>query len=153
MDAFGLTMLRLSVATFLAWLAVMTVASVVRAWGVGADRDRWPSAAVLTAGVLAVVYGAADPEAYVLQMNLLRADSVDEVDLEYLGWLSDDARLAALDYDWSQFEDGRPAEIDRWLCDGQSDRGLGILGFNRAHAEVEELSCGDDDGAGSRLDD
>lgn len=140
-DAFGLTMLRLSVATFLAWLAVMTVASVVRAWGVGADRHWLPSAAVLTAGVLALVYGAADPEAYVLRTNLLRADTVEEIDLGYLSWLSDDARVAALDYDWSQFEGGRPAEIDAWICEGRDERGLGVLGWNLAHAEVAGAEC------------
>jgi hypothetical protein len=143
MDAFGLTMLRLSVATFLAWLAVMTVASVFRAWGLGADRNWLPTAAVLTAGVLAVLYGAADPEAYVLRTNLDRADTLDEVDLDYLTQLSDDGRLAAAHYDWSRFDGGMPSEISRWICENEGEEGWGpgLLGWNLVHKEVTQLRC------------
>lgn len=149
MDAYGLTMLRLAVATFLGWLALMTVLSVARSLGVVPGRSWLQSATVLSAAAVAVAYAWANPAAIVARTNLARA--VDQptsaasrsLDVAYLLRLGPDARGPIADFDWSTVG-GRPDSVTRWLCaDGRSTVGYGLLGWNHARAAgpVGEGAC------------
>ncbi len=146
-DAFGLTMLRASVATFLAWLALMTVLSVGRTIGVHVDKNWLPTAAVLSASIFAVGFGAADPEHRVAEANLARVgssgDGVDGaesagLDTDYLTQLSADAKPAVAGFDWAAYG-GRPDHVTSWLCEARKSAGYGILGWNRARDLAADL--------------
>ncbi|MCP5030640.1 MAG: DUF4173 domain-containing protein [Actinomycetia bacterium] len=131
METFGLTMLRLSVATFLCWLAIMTALSVIRALGLRSDLNWLPTFAVLSAAVLALVFALVNPEALVARTNLDRATHSAEVDIVYLTTLSEDAKGAVADFDWISL-DGRPSSITEWLCDEPTSYGYGPLSWNWA---------------------
>lgn len=140
MDAYGLTMLRLAVATFLGWLALMTVLSVARSLGVAPGRSWLQSATVLSAAAVAVAYAWANPAAIVARANLDRATDptpsagARPLDVSYLLGLGPDARGPIADFDWSAVG-GRPDSVTRWLCaDGDLTAGYGILGWNNARA-------------------
>lgn len=140
-DAFGLTMLRLSVATSLIWLAVMTLLSVARSLGF-CYRENWlPAAAVLSAAALALVFGLVNPEARIAEYNLGRAEHGAEVDLVYLFTLSEDVRPVLAGHDWTRQAAGRPAELDFWLCSPPAPSGYGPLGWNRSRATVLDVLC------------
>jgi hypothetical protein len=127
---FGLTMLRLAVATFLVWLVVMTALSVARAVGLGPGSNWLPMVAVLTAAVGAVGFAAADPEAVVARVNLDRALASDEVDINYLTTLSADVEPVLAAFDWDLLG-GQPEAVTTWLCDqGGDSAGYGPLGWN-----------------------
>jgi hypothetical protein len=132
LDAFGLTMARLSVAAFLCWLAIMTAASVARSLGLGPSRDRLPTIAVLSAGGLALGFAVANPEALVARTNLDRAVASDEIDLDYLTTLSDDAKGTVADFDWDSLG-GRPDTITEWLCAEPAWEDHGPLAWNWAY--------------------
>jgi len=145
MDAYGLTMLRLAVATFLGWLALMTVLSVARSLGVAPGRNWLQSAAVLSAAAVAVAYAWANPAAVVARANLARvADPTPSagarpLDVSYLLRLGPDARGPIAGFDWSPVG-GRPDSVTRWLCtDGEPSAGYGILGWN--HARAADGAC------------
>ncbi len=140
--AFGLTMLRLSVATFLAWLALMTVLSVARSVGVHAESNWLPSAAVLSAAALAVCYGAANPERWVAQVNLERATAESPVDIDHIRReLGADARPVVADYPWHRLG-GRPDAITDWLCaDDGASGGNGPLGWNWSRSRPVDVDC------------
>jgi hypothetical protein len=93
-DAFGLTMLRLSVVAVALWLGVLLVLIAVRnltseggsSWVLGASTAA-ALALILTADIL-------NPEAFVVRHNLDRATGGAELDIAYLAQLSDDAMPA-----------------------------------------------------------
>ncbi|CAN5699137.1 hypothetical protein BH20ACT1_BH20ACT1_14450 [soil metagenome] len=93
-DAFGLTMLRLSVVAVALWLGVLLVLIAVRnltseggsSWVLGASTAA-ALALILTADTL-------NPEAFVVRHNLDRATEGAELDIAYLAQLSDDAMPA-----------------------------------------------------------
>lgn len=149
MDAFGLTMLRLAVATFLGWLAMMTVLSVARSLGVAAGHNWLQSATVLSAAAVAVAYAWANPAAIVARANLSRVTdpspsaAARPLDVPYLLRLGPDARGPIAAFDWSAVG-GRPDSVTRWLCaEGDPSAGYGILGWNlaRAAGPVDDGSC------------
>lgn len=137
-DAFGLTMLRLSVAVFLAWLSTVTVLSVGRTV---VQRERDPdrawlaTTAVLGAAVFAIAVGAADPEAYVARTNLDRAAEGAEVDVIYLGELSADATPILVDGLDDAYALSR-------RCDDATSFGYGPLGWNLALHRAAEACDG-----------
>jgi len=138
---FGMTMLRLSVATFLGWLALMTALSVARAVGLHHERNWLPSAAVLSAALFAVVFGAANPERWVAQINLERATIEEPVDVRYLTRsLSSDAKGVVADYAWSRLG-GRPDAVIDWLCTVEPEAGYGPFGWNRSRAASYDVDC------------
>ncbi len=148
MDAYGLTMLRLAVATFLGWLALMTVLSVARSLGVAPGRSWLQSATVLSAAAVAVAYAWANPAAIVARANLARitdrspAATARPLDVPYLFRLGPDARGPIADFDWSAVG-GRPDSVARWLCaDGEPTAGYGILGWNHARAAAHRPDDG-----------
>ncbi len=90
-DAFGLTMLRLSVAWFLGWLAFLVVAAAAWSAGVGAGRG-WLTPLVVTSAALVVTaFGWSNPEATVASTNLARDNAVVRLDVDYLKSLGPDA--------------------------------------------------------------
>lgn len=96
MDAFGLTMLRLSVACFLGWLAAVLLLVAVRLANVGGTNN-WTAMASLTlAGLITVGFGWANPEAVVTNYNTGQSASA-LVDGQYLASLSADAQPALID--------------------------------------------------------
>lgn len=143
--SFGLTMLRLSVATFLAWLAVMTAASVARSLGLHRERNWLPSAAVLSASLFAIGFGIANPERWVAQVNLDRSTIEQPVDARYLlADLGADAIPTIAEYRWSRLG-GRPEAVTRALCSVAEERGgSSPLGWNRSRSYEPEVPCPDD---------
>lgn len=93
-QAFGLTMLRLSVLAATMWMGATLLAVAARnARGEGT----WPTAAAVgTALVLVVGANVADPEAFVVRHNTARAAAGAELDARYLDELSSDAVPALL---------------------------------------------------------
>ena len=140
--SFGLTMLRLSVATFLAWLAVMTAASVARSFGLHHQRNWLPSAAVLSAAVFAVGFGVANPERWVAQVNLDRATVDEPVDAYYLVVeLGPDAAPTVAEYRWARLG-GRPDLVTDELCAAAvADDGSSPLGWNLSRSYRPPFDC------------
>lgn len=140
--SFGLTMLRLSVATFLAWLAMMTGASVARSLGLHHDRNWLPTASVVSAVVFALVFGVANPERWVAQVNLDRATIDDPVDVRYLMTeLGSDAAPTIAEYRWARLG-GRPDVVDEVLCTNAEARaGWSPLGWNRSRSYQPDHAC------------
>ena len=142
--SFGLTMLRLSVATFLAWLGVMTAASVARSLGLHHERNWLPTGAVFSAAIFAIAFGLANPERWVAQVNLDRATVTDPVDEVYLvGELSSDAWPTLANYRWSRLG-GRPDLVTAELCRAAAGGdGSSLLGWNRSRSFRPDLDCAD----------
>lgn len=155
--AFGLTMLRLLVATFLAWLALMTACSVARSLRAAPQTNWLPTTAVLSAALFAVLFGAVNPEARVAAVNLDRSTVAAPVDVRYLTRsLGPDAKPVVAEYDWDQVG-GRPDTITDWLCPGSglgivdistkptepspASAGYGLLGWNLSRARAEAIDC------------
>jgi hypothetical protein len=98
-DAFGLTMLRLCCTIFAWWLASVFVLTGLSLAGVSRTRSWLPGALLVSAVLTLLVFNTIDPEALVVERNVERAVPAsdddrlgeDEVDLEYLTSLSDDA--------------------------------------------------------------
>ena len=101
-EAFGFTRLRLLVSVFEGWLGVVVVLVVV-AGVVGARRWLVPVAIRLgAAGLLGLAL--VNPDLYIAQNNIARADAPVGIDWEYLGKLSADAYPAVVRLPDQQFE-------------------------------------------------
>jgi hypothetical protein len=110
-EAFGLTMLRLSVVAAALWMGTVLVMLAARNLGIGAGRDWVVSGALVTALVLVVGGNVGNAEAFVVRHNVDRATHDGaELDAAYLRNLSDDALPAYVD----AMSDG-PASIRREL--------------------------------------
>ncbi len=120
-EAYGLTMLRLAVAWFLGWLAVIVVAVTARIAGVGGRRAWLVPFAIITAALAIGVFGWSNPEATVAATNLSRDGEIVQLDEGYLEDLGPDAaatlRTAGL--------------IDPNLCLESADT-RGLLNWNRS---------------------
>jgi len=101
-EAYGFTRLRLLVSVFEAWLGVVVVLAIV-AGVVGARRWLVPVAVRLgAAGLLGLAM--VNPDLYIAQHNIARADVPVGVDWQYLGELSTDAYPALVRLPDDQFE-------------------------------------------------
>jgi two-component system, OmpR family, sensor histidine kinase BaeS len=89
-DAFGLTMLRLSVVGAALWMGAVLVMTAARNLGVGSGRDWLVAGAVVAGMALIVLANLANPEAFVARHNLDRAREGAELDVGYLATMSDD---------------------------------------------------------------
>lgn len=90
-DAYGLTVLRLSVAWFLAWLGLLVIAVSAKGAGI-ASRRRWiATTTIVSAALTVVVFGWSNPEATVAATNLDRGHAVVQLDRSYLRTLGPDA--------------------------------------------------------------
>ncbi len=125
-EAYGLTMLRLAVAWFLGWLAVVVIAVTARIAGVGGGRAWLLPCVIITAALVVGAYGWSNPEATVAATNLGRGNATVQLDERYLERLGPDAaatlRVAGL--------------ADPNLCP-ESVHPYGPLGWNRSWA----LAC------------
>jgi hypothetical protein len=171
-QGFGHTMLRLSVAWFLAWLAVVMVLVVVAVNMAGpfatatpgrpegrsmadrsssaaahAGRQRFWGAAFLLAGAWILAFGATNPEAKVAAGNMNRSAEVGgpTLDVDHLvDHLGPDAMPTIVDLMADQ-----PTEVRQEVTIGLCDRGLGdtgVAGWNqsmvRAGDALGHLDCG-----------
>ena len=101
-EAYGFTRLRLLVSVFEAWLGVVVVLVIV-AGVVGARRWLVPVAVRLgAAGLLGLAM--VNPDLYIAQHNIARADASVGIDWKYLGELSTDAYPALARLPDDQFE-------------------------------------------------
>lgn len=143
-QTFGLTMLRLAVVVVTVWIGVVQLLLVARNLGLRADLQWVPAGAVLAAFVLTVVVNLTNPEAFVVRHNLARADAGTEVDLDYLGRLSQDAAPALLD----AFDDRPTGELRNALdhavvCDDRGVAGLNVAARRAAAARAVVCVGGD----------
>jgi len=100
-EAFGFTRLRLLVSVFEGWLGVVVVLVIV-AGVVGARRLLVPAAVRLgAAGLLGLAL--VNPDLYIAQHNIARADAPVGIDWQYLGQLSTDAYPALVRLPDEQF--------------------------------------------------
>jgi hypothetical protein len=101
-EAFGFTRLRLLVSVFEGWLGVVFVLVIV-AGAVGARHWLVPVAVrVGAAGLLGLAM--INPDLYIAQQNIARADAPAGIDWEYLGELSTDAYPALSGLPEQQFQ-------------------------------------------------
>jgi signal transduction histidine kinase len=117
-EAYGFTRLRLLVSVFEGWLGVVVVLVIV-AGVVGARRWLVPVAVRLgAAGLLGLAL--VNPDLYIAQQNIARADAPVGIDWGYLGELSTDAYPALMRLPDQQFECAKrhSAELgsDDWLA-------------------------------------
>lgn len=146
-DRFGHTMLRLSVAWFLAWLAVATLVIVAL---INRRTKRGFAVLYVSLALWVVAFGALNPEQFVATSNLDAAtatsDGQQRLDVTYLtDELSDDAVPTLIDNVDKLDSDLSELMLIR-LCD-QSAPGneFGFLGWNlsasQSAAAFDELRC------------
>lgn len=90
-DAYGLTMLRLYVVVFAAWLGLALLLVGALVVGLHEDRAWFPAAAASSLLGVLLALNVVNPEAVVARHNLTRPPSATPVDDSYLADLSDDA--------------------------------------------------------------
>ena len=148
MDAFGLTMLRLSVACFLGWLAVVLLFVAARLAGLGGDRGWTATASLVLAALATVGFGWVNPEARVASYNLTShiSDTTGTVDLDtrYLTDLSADAQPTVIAH-LGQLDQSRVQEITRQLCAQALRETKYLFDWNLSHSLAgdarEQLNC------------
>jgi hypothetical protein len=117
-EAYGFTRLRLLVSVFEGWLGVLVLLVIV-AGVVGARHWLVPVAVRLgAAGLLGLAI--INPDLYIAQHNIARADAPVAIDLQYLGQLSTDAYPALIRLPDQQSECARRQAAalgdDDWLA-------------------------------------
>ncbi len=121
-DAFGLTLTRVAVAWFLAWLAIVIVTTSVgivqRRLGTAVRLSPTAGArvAAYTAAVMVIGFGWWNPEARIVEVNLARADAGATIDLAYLASLSPDGLVALGNATLTDDADSVPL-VARAICD------------------------------------
>jgi hypothetical protein len=135
-DAYGLTMLRLYVVVFAAWLGLALL--LVGALLVGVRRDRaWlPGVASLSLLGVLLALNVVNPEAVVARHNLTRPPTAAPVDESYLGDLSDDALPTIVDL-LPRLDDSTRARVIAAVgCTGDDygDQGWAAANLARANA-------------------
>lgn len=133
-EAFDLTVTRLFVAWFLAWLAANLLFAIYRLFVAikTPERSTSFSFALVAAAVLVTLLGWSNPEGFIADTNLDRsleaADSeATELDENYLVLLSNDAApVIAENFDTLS----EPAQDQ--FCDQVTTREFGVFGYNRS---------------------
>ena len=145
---FGTTMLRLSVAWFLAWLALVLVVLIVsvnhRRAGRASSVAQAGGVALVLAGIWMVAFGLTNPEATVASTNLERAQSAP-ADVEYLFLdLGPDAVPAIVER-LDQLGAGDRARLRDGLCTRPTADTGRFLTWNRSRAQAHDalaaLAC------------
>ncbi len=133
-EAFGYTVLRVLVDGFELWLGLVVVMLMFAGIRLQA---RWLARAVLvSAAVFALGFAAMNPDAWVAQRNIERAETGAALDVVYLSWLSADATPVIVAQ--------APAEVTACLFgpdDGTvpDDLLAWNLGRSRARTAIDEL--------------
>ncbi|WP_052390937.1 DUF4153 domain-containing protein [Streptomyces sp. NRRL B-24484] len=115
-DNFGLTRLRISVATVEIWLGVVLL--LVLVGGILASAKWLPRAVVLSAAAATAVFGLISPDAVIAEQNVHRFEQTGRIDVGYLRDLSADA-VPALD---RLPEDQRVCALQKIAKDLDDDR-------------------------------
>ncbi len=134
-DVFDLTVTRLFVAWFLAWLAVNLLFSIYRIVKppIPATKSSAVSFALISAAVFVTLFGWSNPEAFIVETNITAATELDAESSEngfdefYLLELSEDATPALADNFDSLSVDSQDV-----FCSRGTEETYGILGYNRA---------------------
>lgn len=139
-DAFGLTMLRLSVTVAASWMGVVLCLISARNAGLRADRQWVLGAAATAALALVLVADVANPEAFVVRHNVARAERGATFDGAYLATLSDDA-VPAVGAELRGLEDPELASAltPALRCD-DDQTGAAALNIGAARASSERLA-------------
>lgn len=113
-DAFGLSELRFYTSVFMLWTAVVLIAMVATV--LRGRRDAFALAAATSAVCVVVALVVANPDALIARVNLDRALSGVELDLEYLEQLSADAIPTVVEHDSVSGDDSGSIDelLDRW---------------------------------------
>lgn len=159
MRGFGLTMLRLSVAWFLAWLAVAVVVVVASVAIANWKTSRTAKLIYLTLGVWVVGFGAFNPEAFVVERNVEAQTFVDQeatsrrgpIDASYLlNDLGPDAIPAIVSHLDALLSNDVDANDAEWMKDVLCDQApyenkYGFLSYNRstekANRALAAMNC------------
>jgi hypothetical protein len=144
-QAFGLTMLRLTVVGVTVWMGIVLILFAARNLGLGADRGWVLGGAVAAALVLVLVADVANPEAFVVRHDVRRAEQGVHLDGDYLATLSDDAApaLAEARRDPGSLGDEAVAALGLALDECRSPEG-GVAAWNLSAWRAErarERSC------------
>lgn len=128
-EAFGLTMLRLSVIGACVWIGAVLVMMAARNAGMAMDREWVFGGAVSAALVVVIAANVMNPEAFVVRHNVARAAAGATVDADYFALLSADA-IPAIAEAATQADSSRANELrDVIGCD---DRARGVATLNLA---------------------
>jgi hypothetical protein len=136
-NAYGLTMLRLYVVVFAAWLglALLLVGGLLAS--VRRDRAWFPGVASLSLLGVLLVLNVVNPEAVVARHNLRRSPTEAPVDETYLADLSDDAVPTIVDL-LPRLDDSTRARVIAAVgCTGNAsgDRGWAAMNLARGNAD------------------
>ncbi|GAA1078720.1 DUF4173 domain-containing protein [Kitasatospora arboriphila] len=131
-DNFGLTRLRISVATVEIWLGVVLL--LVLVGGILASAKWLPRAVVLSAAAATAVFGLISPDAMIAEQNVHRFEQTGRIDVGYLRDLSADA-VPALD---RLPEDQRACALQKIARDLDDDR-LPWYATSLAEARAREI--------------
>ncbi len=129
-DAYGLTMLRLAVAFFLGWLAIVLVIVGSTMLRVGPTDDWTGVAAAVSAAVMTLAFGWLNPAAFVAASNINGAGT-EALDVGYLVGLGSDATSAIVDGLSERDPDAVAAHIEVTCAEGRAG-----LAWNRSLAAV-----------------
>jgi len=133
MDSFGISRLRVYTAAFVIWIAVILI--VLGVFVVRGRRDRFAPAAIVAAFAVVMGLNLLNPDALIARVNIDRhLETGAELDLDYLGTLSDDAVPAMVGRaDGPLCPDLKTLAIE---IAGEDDRG-GLRTYNRAHHRAD----------------
>ena len=128
-QAYGFTILRVLVDGFELWLGLLVVLVLVA----GLRLSGWwlPRAALLSAVLLVLVAGLANPEAWVAQRNIDRYEATGRLDPYYLSSLGADAAPTIVG--------GLPTDLATCVLAGQPTQPDDVLGWNLGRARAADL--------------
>jgi hypothetical protein len=136
-DAYGLTMLRLYVVVFAAWLGLALLLVGALLIGVRRDRAWFPGIASLSLLAVLLTLNMVNPEAVVARHNLTRSPSATPVDESYLADLSDDAVPTIIDL-LPRLDDSTRARVRAAVgCTGDENGNRGWAAANLARANAD----------------
>ncbi len=131
-QAFGFTMLRVLVDGFEAWLGLIVVFTMVAGLRLS---GRWiPRAALVSAAVLLLGFGLANPGAWIASRNIERYHATGKLDVAYLRSLGDDAVPTIADSDLPLA--ARRCAIAALTAGSATD---GFFGWNLGRSRAREI--------------
>jgi two-component system, OmpR family, sensor histidine kinase BaeS len=137
-DAYGLTMLRLYVVVFAAWLGLALLLVGALLVGVRRDQAWFPGVASLSLLGVLLALNIVNPEAVVARHNLTRSPTATPVDESYLADLSDDAVPTIVDL-LPRLDDSTRARVIAAVgCTGNQSGNRGWAALNIARASAED---------------
>ena len=132
-EAYGLTTLRLISLLFAAWIGgVFVLLGVALTGRVRQDTAWFLPASLVLAVVMLLAIDVANPEATIVRRNVDRFAGTDELDVEHLLGLSDDAVPALLDAVPRMRSDQAARVLDA-ECRGERRPTGGLWAFNLSH--------------------